>query len=85
MGHAWRSGHDALLAPPVPPDDPPLSTSTACLALGAPLHPPDPAAWWLAPPGGPLRASVTMCHAPRGDPPPPHAATTTCSTHAPMA
>jgi hypothetical protein len=47
-----------------------------------PRVPGDPVAWLLAPPGGP-HATATMCPAPHSDPPPPRAATMTCSARAP--
>jgi hypothetical protein len=53
---------------PAPPGDPhPLvSTRPRCPAPGAALPPPDPTAWWLAPPDGPPH-SLATARAP-GDP-----------------
>jgi hypothetical protein len=38
--------------------------STACPAPGASLPHPDPAAWWLAPPGGPPPRAPSTARAP---------------------
>jgi hypothetical protein len=72
--------HSAL--PASPPCDEAMGHARL-LGHGAPPAPP-------APPDDPppsiltaCSASVTMCHAPCGDPPPPRAAVTTCSTCAP--
>jgi hypothetical protein len=79
--HARRLGHGALPAPPGYPT-PSASTRPRCAAPGASLPPLDPAAWWLAPPGGPPRApanarapgdSAAWWLAPPGGPPLPRA------------